>query len=586
MAIDINWFLMTDIKKRSLIKASWTPLCAYDEHTINGEPGHIGYEREYFGSVGLIFPIDQAREAFLLQWDEVIPKWGHKPCVENGKYFPADVYSFCNGLLGTYPVLQQSFDSGEPCVWHLSQDIILGLGLLRERDGWVRPQEDYLEVARLKRIQEGKPVRFEIRTEHLRDFLCARESGILIVTYHLREIIVDSAPDFGWKNGIANETGENYHWNGHIHPIHEGGFPFGEKIAVFHMGRTNIDPNDDIPTFGMPGEDEYKSSSWVRTPTGRQLFSITGEMWRTEWIPPLETSPRVRGDKEESHISFQIDSAGTTLAGKKLYDHRGWIWFKPSIIRTLLEKRNGVLEWYTDETGCVGPAPNMGVHFGVNELGLINVLAKDIASLPTIYQRVWVAHNIPPDGRVSKELLKSQMEAEPADTKAPEVILKKAIEHLQKASTYFLGRPMLKEHHISTKIDREIHRFHGQSMEGLFFLCKELTRLIVERIDVDLLKELDPAADKKLGSIKRLEYFLNSKGFEGRKIMAALAGVYDLRIGDSHLPSTEITESLKLLGIGDTGDYQKMAKQIILSVAYSIGTIGDIIIKSSKDNRA
>jgi hypothetical protein len=172
------------------------------------------------------------------------------------------------------------------------------------------------------------------------------------------------------------------------------------------------------------------------------------------------------------------------------------------------------------------------------------------------------------------------MEAKPANTVAPEALLPAAIDHLQKASARFLGRPILKEHDAAEKILQKIHRFHGHSMEGICFLCKELTRLITERIDTGLLKEIDPTADKKLGSVKRLEHFLTSKGFAGRKITAPLIGAYDLRLGDAHLPSEEVSESMSLLGIRGIRDYQQMAKQAIRNVALSVGTAGDLILKA------
>jgi hypothetical protein len=291
----------------------------------------------------------------------------------------------------------------------------------------------------------------------------------------------------------------------------------------------------------------------------------------------------VRGDQLEPQVRFIVDNSGTLLAGRSLQHHRGWLWFRGAVVMSLLEKRKGCLEWYTENTGKIGPAPHCTVHFGVNDSGFINVLAGDIALLPEIYQKVWVAHNIAPDGGVSRELLMSQMEAKPADTVAPEAILPAALGRLRQASAHFLGRSILREHHEADTIVRNVHRFQGDSIKGICFLCKELTRLITERIDAGLLNELDPAVDKKLRPIKRLEHFLSSKGFDGRRITAPLVGANELRIGDAHLPSKEISDSLSLLGVGETGDYQQMAKEAIHSVAVSVQATTAVIIKTGKD---
>ena len=75
--------------------------------------------------------------------------------------------------------------------------------------------------------------------------------------------------------------------------------------------------------------------------------------------------------------------------------------------------------WFTQDTGKVGCASNLTIHFGVNKLGLINVLGKDIAEQPEWAQKIWVAHNACPEGGLSEELHMSQNLASPASTVAP-----------------------------------------------------------------------------------------------------------------------------------------------------------------------
>jgi hypothetical protein len=80
-----------------------------------------------------------------------------------------------------------------------------------------------------------------------------------------------------------------------------------------------------------------------------------------------------------------------------------WLYFDPTIVAALLRHRGGRLRWLTAETGGLG-ATSHGVHFGVNRLGLITVYAKDIGGLQAWEQRLWSAHNVTPDGGVSREL--------------------------------------------------------------------------------------------------------------------------------------------------------------------------------------
>jgi hypothetical protein len=198
--------------------------------------------------------------------------------------------------------------------------------------------------------------------------------------------------------------------------------------------------------------------------------------------------------------------------------------------------------------------------------------------LPEFVQKIWVAHNVAPDGKVSKELLMSQMEAKPAPAKAPEAVLEMAVDHLQKVSSHFLRQPMLRDHPSSAVILKQIHRFQGDGLNGIYRLAKELTRFVVDRIDQDLLKKIDPGVSEKLGSIKRIEHYFTSKNLDGRRLTAPLAGIYELRHHDAHLLSAEFKECLGLLEVGESTDYQKMAKQIIYQIAITVGSFGNLII--------
>src|ERR1700730_7491880 len=97
----------------------------------------------------------------------------------------------------------------------------------------------------------------------------------------------------------------------------------------------------------------------------------------------------------------------------------------------MLATRNSQLTWYTSDSGESSPAPLATLHFGVNKLGLINVLGYKMADLPEWAQKMWVTHNVCPDGGLYEELHMSQNLARPAETRAPEVILWRNLQILQ-----------------------------------------------------------------------------------------------------------------------------------------------------------
>jgi hypothetical protein len=101
----------------------------------------------------------------------------------------------------------------------------------------------------------------------------------------------------------------------------------------------------------------------------------------------------------ESRVHFQVESQEQkTLAGSALEKYRGWLWFRPSIIRQLVSEPKSRIRWYTQDTGEVGPTSNQMLHFGINRLGLINVLGYKMGQLPEWAQKMWVTHNVSPDG--------------------------------------------------------------------------------------------------------------------------------------------------------------------------------------------
>jgi hypothetical protein len=120
----------------------------------------------------------------------------------------------------------------------------------------------------------------------------------------------------------------------------------------------------------------------------------------------------------------------------------------------------------------VGCSPGYSVHFGVNTLGLINVYAKDIALLPEWQQKVWSGYNVSPEGKISEELLASQMKADPANTHAPEEFLAKGLSRLNDLAKAKLGITIIRQHDQIPDLIAHAHRFRATDKEGLFALSR------------------------------------------------------------------------------------------------------------------
>ena len=363
-----DWFEMKDFFTCDLNKDVWIPLRSMNSLKESGKYGYKGYEHEFFGVGSLLVNVEYKSEAEKLTWSDIGIDPSHRSCVEDdGTYHQADINTYkINGL---HPVLEQHINSLESRIWHLHQDIVIALGLKYENNSWISPNEDYQEVVRIKYDSDHIPVLLEIKNEFLKDYLCARKMGLYITTFRERSIVTDNKKNVNWKKEITNKIIADANWQGHIMKIHEGGMPFDQSMAVFHMSRTDVNPDQDVPVMGLPDNNNVKSETYEKKFKGKKLYRISGELWKNYWISQGELSERIKGDKLKSTISFIKDASGTDEESKTLAGSGRWLWFQPQVMPELYNKRGGALKWYTKNTGSVRCSPDYDIHFGINKLG-------------------------------------------------------------------------------------------------------------------------------------------------------------------------------------------------------------------------
>lgn len=576
-----QWFDFDDLKTKKYSKSIWIPLRISQDVIKEGRYGYDGYQNEYFGLSSVIFPVSKKEEVLKLTWSDISLDSNNKGYVEDGQYINSDIYTRDIELQGFYAVLTQHFNTLEINQWHVHQDIVLSLNLLRENDVWLSPNEGYIEVIRLKRDHKDQPCLIEIRAEHLKDYLCARCMGLYLSMFSSRDAIFEEK-----QNIIFNfEDNDFFRYEGWESEIHEGSFgmPFGEGMSVFHAARNDVNDNDDLPDIsGIPTDKNITSNSWQRKFDGKKLYKYTSEIWKTEWIESALKSPRIKEDKVSSTIYFLIDEQGNKENKDTLKDSGRWLWFKPDVISALLNYRGSSLQWYSQDTGKVGCSPDNTVHFGVNNLGLINVFAKDIVFLPDWQQQIWVGFNTSPEGGVSKELLASQVHATPANTQAPELFLYQGLQLLNEMSKKELNILIFKKHNFHSDLNKKIHRFRATDETGLFELAKDIARITADSFDAGVIQTVKkPAKGEQWGSIKSIEKLISEKvQLEiARKITAPLVGIYELRLADAHLPSSKIDEAYELIGIDKKWPYIKQGHYMLHKCVTSIYAISDILKK-------
>lgn len=584
-----DWILQEKETRRVFSNATWVPLKA----SCNDEQGgarSIGYVCEYFGCGSVAFPPEHKELAERLSWSNIGISCNARPSAyEDGYYSPIEQYQY----IDKEPVgIHLVFEHPQPVVggrlWILNPDLVVALRLIKEGTNWVRPEENFAIVAREFFDEKGNHRLIEIKREFLLDYLAARNLSLRLSYYRQRVENVSSLEGSAYANlADRKEQRDGGRFELLIRSLED---VFGGSWALFRAWRTDVDEDEDAPVMGPENNEntDFESSQGHRG--GFEGVRIEGEFWRDEWIEHQGKSVRVRGDADTNLPQFIVETDGTRMASADLdnEDIGRWLWFRSSVVNELLELRGFSLEWYTAETGGIHSTSGYKTHFGINQSDLITVYAYDIARLDAWEQHIWAAHNIVPEGKVSNELLASQVGAQPASTHAVEDLLLEVMEMLESG--------FHQEFHISLfshAIDREatiknISRFASKDQASLLRLAKELIRVFSDRLNVRGLRKLSEHSDKdKLGSNKLLEDILAQRvGIEkARSVFAPIVGVYDMRVGDAHPTSSKISAALKLAGIDEDKSFLRQGEQLISNFGQSIWWIGKLFFEKPDDKK-
>ena len=521
------FFEMADI--RPWRSAAWVPLRICVTRTLafpdDGQP------IEVFDGVATLAVADANRaEVDRFSWSEVSIQH-NRSVVDNDGYHAADTYRVHNAEhpVGVRLVIDQFLEEQGQHVWHLHPDLVVALHLIREGDVWFRPEEGWAEVVRLGRDPEGKPCRMEIRAEFLSDYLTARGSLLFLSSYHERRSEPEALPPFTWPK--ASE--------------------------IIKTGRDTLERRLEV----------RRGRDWV-----------SGALWRTEWFEPAPLSPRIRGDQDPAPTTFILDNQGSRRTPNQLHGAQTWLYFRPELALALSRHRGFALHWGAEQIGGMG-ATGDGVQFGLNDLGLINIFAKDIAQFAPWEQRIWSAHNVAPEGGVSAELFSAQMQMVWPKTTAPETQIADALAQVDARLTAALGAPLLRDHGAVADLVARAHRFRAADYDGVLLLARDLSKLFAERVDIaSIHQRLALKRGDKLGSLKSLERLAATQvsTAEAAHLMAPLFGVQDLRGAASHLGDQLVAGALAKVGVDPNAPTPEQGRAIIASFAAAIQALGGI----------
>ncbi len=581
--MDQDWILQKKETRRAFSKSTWVPLRAAVDNE-HGNVKNVGYSNEFFGCGSVAFSPENREIADKLSWGDIgLSRTIGPYAYEDGFYSAIDEYQYNDKEpIGVHLVLELPLPVVGGRQWILNPDLVAALRLIKEGAHWVRPEENFVVVAREILDENGEQRLIEIKREYLLDYLAARNLALRLSYYRQRVenvTALETSHYAGLESHQEERDGGRYELL--IRDIND---VFGGSWAIFRAWRTDVDEDEDAPVMGPETNEntDYESSRGHKG--GYEGVRVEGEFWRDEWIDHQGISTRVRGDADKNLPQFIVETDGTRLASSELNseDIGRWLWFRSSIVNELLDLRGFSLGWYTAETGCIKSTSGYSIHFGINSSDLITIYAYDITRLPAWEQHIWAAHNVVPDGKVSSELLDSQVKAQPASTHAVEELLFEVMAMLEKGFREAFDVPLFTHDINRLEAMKHISRFASKDQASLLRLAKELVRMFSDRLDVRELRKLSTHSNKdKLGSNKLLEDVLAQKvGPEkARKVFGPIAGAYDMRVGDAHPTSSKIGDALKLAGIDNSNSFLRQGEQLISNFGQSIWWIGKLLFE-------
>ncbi|TCW21079.1 hypothetical protein [Vibrio crassostreae] len=578
-----DWILQKKETRRTFSKSTWVPLRA----SITDEKGdckYTGHVSEYFGCGSVAFTPEHRETAEKASWSDIGIGCTPQPyAYEDGYYSTIEQYQWNDKEpIGIHLVFEHPQPVVGGTLWILNPDLVVALRLIKEGNNWVRPEENFVVVAREVLDDKGDQRLIEIKREFLLDYLAARNLYLKLSYYRQRVenvLTLENSEYAGMEDHQQERDGGQYELL-----VRNLDDVFGGGWAMLRTWRTDVDEEEDAPVMGSETDENTDYERAEGNKSGYVGVRVEGEFWRDEWIAHQGTSKRVRGDADANLPQFIVETDSTRLASSELNneDVGRWLWFRSSVVNELLGLRGFSLEWYTADTGSIHSTSGYRVHFGINSEDFITVYACDIARLSSWEQHLWSAHNVVPEGKVASELLDSQVKAQPAPTHAVEKLLFEVMSMLEDGFKQEFNVSLYSHDLDHTEALKKISRFESKDQASLLRLAKEIVRVFSDRLNVKELRELSTHANKdKLGSNKLLQDILSQKVGDdtARKVFGPIVGVYDMRVGDAHPTSSKIGDALDLAGIDSESSFLRQGQQLISNVGHSIWWIGKMMFE-------
>ena len=515
------WFEMSDVKGDTYGDGEWIPLWAYLV-VNNGEMFSSSYEEEIYRVRTLFAPLTNKSSLFErwldLDSDAVFP------CVDHGHYCKPGVYYLDsrNGFEGgEYSVFSYSTVSGKTSDLQLNQDFISALKLVQQGSCWVRPCEADLVVIKMEKSDDGKICSVMVRTEFLRDYLCARGMGLYIEEFRYRQMNDVDGRFIGWKDAPNKE----------LRTTQDGNGKYIWKGWLFkHLDRDRWE--------------EVKSTNG-KVLSESQYYRVEGQLWRQFWINPSAKSERVAGDDPE--FDYYVKPSGERHVISSLDDDEYghvYLFFKSDLVKHALAAGAKIV-WDARDVFSIVFSSGERVMFGISKSGSCFCISADIARLESWEQCIVHDDNIRAEEQreyIDSELFRNQMMCEFLSTTAPENEFPKLLEKLGRSFLERTGHVLWQTIDGEDLVLSSVSRFCSTDQDGYVQLGKYLTKSLIERLNAGSLKSFinRRMETAQLGTISLLAASLTciDDKIAWCKTVDFMRKINSLRQIDAHIMST------------------------------------------------
>lgn len=517
---DSSWFEMLDVVQNAYGNSTWTPLWRYDIRKV-GDPSTVGYEEEIFRIRTLLAPLENKNQLINAPFLDLDPDQTYAT-VDSGNYCKPNVYyqdSTIGLAFGEYPVFSIYFPNGPVVEPFVCQDMIAALRLVRQGDEWIRPEECGVDVIRIDRDEKSMIREIKIRTEFLKDYLCARNIGLYVEEFRHRQVQSLQSPALSWPS--CHGYDEKFHKNGH----------YVWKGWVFMHSDSDNWTEPDI----LKGD--------LSLPA---FYRTEGQLWKQYWVGAGSGSPRIGGDSSahEFIVSPNGDKHEISTLEDDLYGHV-YLFFDPMIYLHLQDSPGVELEWASRDVFRVGFPSHGKFLCGISAKGNIFAISADIARLEDWAQNLWIRENIRPEDfedYQTHELFRNQMMCEFLHVEeSPEQRFSRNVDELGVAFRKRTGVELWQNIDTGLESVEMVSRFVSINKRGFIELAKYILESLSERMSSSNLKAYiaDDAATKELKSIGLFEKALSKVDvtIDAKSSVRFLRNINEIRQIDSHLMS-------------------------------------------------